>query len=51
MTLGHLIANGTILPNGSKLEWDTKIKDILLDWRLSDTYISDHADLTDLLCK
>lgn len=33
------------------MNWETKIKDILPDWRLSDPYASDHADLIDLLCE
>ncbi|KAK8844084.1 hypothetical protein IAR55_006878 [Kwoniella newhampshirensis] len=45
-----LVHNGTILKDGkTTLEWNTKIKDIVPEWKLMDEYASDHANLLDLL--
>jgi len=49
IAIGLLIENDTVLDNGNQLEYDTKIKDILPDWQLQDTYMRDHLDLVDLL--
>ncbi|KAL1406255.1 hypothetical protein Q8F55_007950 [Vanrija albida] len=49
LCVGLLIERGVRLPSGEKLDWSTKIKDILPEWRLQDTYASEHADITDLL--
>lgn len=51
LSIGLLIERGTELPNGDKLDWDTKIKDILPEWKLLDDYASDHLDITDLGCE
>nr|XP_018259445.1 uncharacterized protein I303_08374 [Kwoniella dejecticola CBS 10117]OBR81603.1 hypothetical protein I303_08374 [Kwoniella dejecticola CBS 10117] len=48
LSLGLLIHNNTILSSGAKLEWTTKVKDILHEWKLQDRYASDHVDLLDL---
>jgi hypothetical protein len=50
VAIGMLIENNTTLDNGKKLEYGTKIKDILPDWQLLDQHISDHVDVLDLLC-
>jgi len=44
-----LINNETALPGGGKLSWDTKVADILPEWKLPDDYASKHLDMTDLL--
>ena len=51
MSIGLLVKNNTLLPNGATLPYDTKIKDILPDWDLIDEYARDHLDLLDLLGK
>jgi hypothetical protein len=51
IAIGMLIEKGTILENGKKLGYGTKIEDILPDWQLMDQHISDHVDVLDLLCK
>lgn len=51
MSIGLLIDNNTLLPNGETLQYDTKVKDILPDWELMDQYARDHIDFLDLLCK
>jgi hypothetical protein len=51
IAIGMLIENDTVLDNGKKLEYGTKIKDILPDWQLLDQHISDHVDVLDLLCE
>jgi CubicO group peptidase (beta-lactamase class C family) len=51
IAIGMLIENDTVLGNGKKLEYSTKIKDILPDWQLLDQHISDHVDVLDLLCE
>lgn len=51
IAIGILIENSTMLDNGKKLEYCTKIKDILPDWQLLDQHISDHVDVLDLLCE
>ena len=51
IAIGMLVENGTMLYNGKKLEYGTKIKDILPDWQLLDRHISDHVDVLDLLCE
>jgi len=50
MSIGLLIHNETTLENGDKLDYSTKIKDILPDWRMVDPYMQDHLDVLDLLC-
>lgn len=49
LAVGMLIENDTVLPNGEKLDWSTKIKDILPDWKLMDEYASEHTDVIDLM--
>jgi len=49
IAIGLLIEDNTVLDNGNQLGYDTKIKDILPDWQLQDTYMRDHLDLVDLL--
>jgi hypothetical protein len=49
LSIGLLIENETILENGDKLDYSTKIKDILPDWRMIDPYMQDHLDVLDLL--
>jgi CubicO group peptidase (beta-lactamase class C family) len=49
LSIGLLIENGTILENGDKLDYNTKIKNILPDWRMLDPYMQDHLDILDLL--
>lgn len=49
IAIGMLIENHTILPNGEVLDWSTKVKDILPEWKLLDEYASDHVDLVDLM--
>ena len=49
LPIGMHIENHTLLVSGDELDWDTKMKDILPEWRLMDQYASDHADVTDLL--
>jgi CubicO group peptidase (beta-lactamase class C family) len=51
IAIGMLIENEIILYSGKKLEYSTKIKDILPDWQLLDQHISDHVDVLDLLCE
>ncbi len=46
--MGLLIEDGTKLPNGDKLDWSTKIKDVLPEWKLQDQYASDDVDIWDL---
>ncbi|KZP01782.1 beta-lactamase/transpeptidase-like protein [Calocera viscosa TUFC12733] len=42
--------NVTPLPSGlEKLEWTTRVKDVLPEWALMDEYASEHAQLVDLL--
>jgi len=50
MSIGLLIHNETTLENGDKLDYSTKIKDILPYWRMLDPYMQDHLDVLDLLC-
>lgn len=50
MSLSLLIDNNTILSNGELLRYDTKVEDVLGDWKLVDPYMSEHLDLLDLLC-
>jgi hypothetical protein len=50
MSVGLLIDNGTLLPSGQSLGYDTKVKDIYEDWSLLDPYMSEHLDVLDLLC-
>lgn len=49
LSIGLLIENETVLENGDKLDYITKIKDILPDWRMLDPYMQDHLDVLDLL--
>ncbi|ORY35068.1 beta-lactamase/transpeptidase-like protein [Naematelia encephala] len=49
LAIGMLINNGTALPSGEELDWSTKIKDIMPEWKLMDEYASDHTDLIDLM--
>jgi hypothetical protein len=49
LAVGMMIENGTLLPNGDKLDWHTKVKDVLPEWKLMDDYASDHVDIVDLL--
>lgn len=51
LSIGWLIHNETVLPNGEKLGYDTKIVDILPDWDLVDEYAREHIDVLDLLCE
>ncbi|WRT69312.1 uncharacterized protein IL334_006296 [Kwoniella shivajii] len=48
LSIGLLVENNTVLPNGERLEWSSKVKDILPEWKLKDRYASDHMDLIDL---
>ena len=50
VSIGLLINNDTRLENGDKLEYSTKIKDILPNWTMVDSYMTDHLDVLDLLC-
>ena len=47
--IGILIERKTELPNGATLDWSTKIKDILPEWKLMDDYASEHTNVMDLL--
>ena len=49
LSIGLLIENETVLENGDKLDYSTKIKNILPDWRMLDPYMEDHLDVLDLL--
>jgi hypothetical protein len=49
LSIGLLIENETVLENGDKLDYSTKIKNILPDWRMLDPYMQDHLDVLDLL--
>jgi hypothetical protein len=49
LSIGLLIENETVLENGDRLEYSTKIKSILPDWRMLDPYMQDHLDVLDLL--
>jgi hypothetical protein len=49
LSISLLIENETVLENGDRLDYDTKIKDILPDWRMVDPYMQDHLDVLDLL--
>jgi hypothetical protein len=49
LSIGLLIENKTVLENGDRLDYSTKIKDILPDWRMVDPYMQDHLDVLDLL--
>lgn len=49
LAIGMLIENDTALPNSGRLDWSTKVKDILPEWQLADEYASDHIDLIDLM--
>lgn len=49
LAVGNMILNGTILPNGEPLSFETKVKDILPTWELMDPYASDHVNVQDLL--
>lgn len=51
LSIGLLIDDGTTLPNGDKLQYGTKVKDILPDWDLYDEYARDHLDVLDILCE
>ncbi|WVR08320.1 hypothetical protein IAU60_005373 [Kwoniella sp. DSM 27419] len=44
-----LIANGTKLPSGQPVTLQTKLKDILPEWKAMDGYASEHVDLIDLM--
>lgn len=47
-----LIENNTIVPSTGKfLDWDTKIIDVLPDWKIQDEYATNNLDIVDLLCK
>jgi hypothetical protein len=47
-----LIENNTIVPSTGKfLDWDTKIIDVLPDWKIRDEYATNNLDIVDLLCK
>lgn len=48
LALGTLIHDGHVLPNGEKLGWNTRVKDVLPGWRLQDPIASDHCTLADL---
>jgi hypothetical protein len=48
LSLGTLIENGTQLKNGDTLKWTTRIKDVLPEWKLMDTYAEEHLTLEDL---
>jgi hypothetical protein len=51
LSIGLLIENETALESGDRLDYSTKIKDILPDWRMLDPYMQDHLDVLDLLCR
>jgi hypothetical protein len=51
ISLGLLIDAGTKLADGTPLDYGTKIKAILPDWKLMDDYASSHVSLLDLLCE
>ena len=46
-----LIDKGTPLLNGSgaKLEYNTKVKDIIHEWKLDNDYSTDHVNILDLM--
>jgi hypothetical protein len=46
-----LIDDGIELADGTPLDYGTKIKAILPDWKLMDDYASSHVSLLDLLCE
>lgn len=50
-SVGLLIERGTLLKNGQKLKWNTKIKDVLPDWKLLDRSTEENADIEDVLCE
>lgn len=49
ISIGLLIENGTMLNDGSLLDYDTKVEDILKHWSMVDPYMQHHLDLVDLL--
>lgn len=52
ISIGMLIENNTIVPSTGKfLDWDTKIIDVLPDWKIQDEYATNNLDIVDLLCK
>jgi CubicO group peptidase (beta-lactamase class C family) len=51
LSVGILIDRETLLHNGDKLTWNTKIKDVLPDWRLMDKRAEKNADIEDVLCE
>lgn len=50
VSIGLLIDNQTMLENGEKLDYCTKIKSILPNWHMEYPYLADHLDVLDLLC-
>jgi len=51
IAIGTLIEKKTKLGKGGKLDWSTKIKDIIHEWKLMNDYASEHADIIDMLCE
>lgn len=49
LAVGMLVENDTVLKSGEKLDWTTKTKDILPEWKLMDEYASDHTNVLDLM--
>lgn len=49
LAVGLLIKRQTPLSNGLRLDWSTKIKDIIPEWRLMDRDATENANLIDLL--
>lgn len=47
-SVGLLINNETL---GTKLDWNTKVKDVIPEWKLWDETASEQADFTDLLVR
>jgi hypothetical protein len=46
-----LIADEITLPNGAKLAWETKLQDMLPEWKLKDEYTSSLVDFIEILCE
>jgi CubicO group peptidase (beta-lactamase class C family) len=50
LAMGMVIDNGTKVPHtGEKLDWRTKVVDVLPDWKVPDEYATRHITIRDLL--
>lgn len=51
IAIGMLIHRKVKLPDGERLTWKSKMKDLLPVWKLMDEYASEHATFIDVLCE